>query len=115
MVTNPVAVQTGLNNLVYFSTEIWMENPACNPVIYRQAVGRVDRIGQKKETRILLPVYTDTLQDKMYDLLMRKIAISTATDGLDPESALQAAGLGDDDYLLGLSIGKQLWSILNQD
>jgi hypothetical protein len=115
LLTNPVAIQTGLNNLVSFSTQIWMENPACNPIIYRQAIGRIDRIGQKKETRIFFPVYSGTLQDKMYDLLLKKVAISIATDGLDPESTMQASGLGDDSYLEGLSIGKQLWNIITAD
>ncbi len=115
MVSNPVAIQTGLNNLVHFATEIWMENPACNPVIFRQAIGRVDRIGQKKETRIHYPVYQNTMQVQLYDLLMQKVAVSVSTDGLDPESALQAAGVGEDSYLAGLSIGKQLWSMLGGD
>ena len=115
LVVNPVAIQTGLNNLVHFSTEIWMENPACNPVIFRQAVGRVDRIGQKRPTRILCPIYAGTLQEQLYDLLMQKVAVSVSTDGLDPESALQAAGVGEDNYLAGLSIGKQLWAMINEE
>lgn len=114
LVTNPVAIQTGLNNLVHFATEIWCENPACNPVTFRQAGGRVDRIGQTKETRIHFPIYTDTMQEQLYDLLMQKVAVSISTDGLDPESALQAAGVCEDEYLTGLSIGKQLWAMLNE-
>jgi hypothetical protein len=113
MVTNPVAIQTGLNNLVHFATEIWMENPACNPIIYRQATGRVDRIGQNLDTRILFPVYEGTLQENLHDLLMSKVAVSTATDGLDPESALLASGVGPDEFMTGLSIGKQLWAMLS--
>jgi len=114
LVTNPVAIQTGLNNLVHFATEIWHENPACNPVIFRQAVGRIDRIGQKLETRVLVPVYENTLQIALYDLLMRKVAVSVSTDGLDPQSAMQAAGIGEDEYITGLSIGKQLWSMIGE-
>ena len=45
LVSNPVAIQTGLNNLVWFATQVWMENPACNPVVDRQSIGRIDRIG----------------------------------------------------------------------
>jgi len=112
LVTNPVAIQTGLNNLVHFSQEIWMENPACNPITFRQAVGRIDRIGQTQETEVHFPIYKGTLQVALYDLLMKKNAVSVSTDGLDPESALQAAGLGEDEYLAGLSIGKQLWSMI---
>jgi hypothetical protein len=112
LVTNPVAIQTGLNNLVHFASEIWMENPACNPIIFRQAIGRVDRIGQTLPSKIHFPVYKDTLQQQLYDLLMKKVAVSISTDGLDPESALQAAGVSEDEYLAGMSIGKQLWKML---
>jgi hypothetical protein len=115
LVANPVAIQTGLNNLVHFATEIWMENPACNPTIFRQAVGRIDRIGQKLETRIYFPVYRGTLQETLHELLLRKVAVATATDGLDPESALIAAGASTEGYLTGLSIGRQLWCMLQED
>jgi hypothetical protein len=65
------------------------------------------------ETRIYYPIYSDTLQQNLYDLLMRKVAVAVSTDGLDPESALLAAGVSEDGYLSGLSIGKQLWAMLN--
>lgn len=113
MVANPVCIQTGLNNLVHFSSEIWMENPACNSYVFRQAVGRVDRIGAKKETRIHIPVFANTLQEQLYDLLMRKVAVAVSTDGLDPEASMAMAGIVEDGYLTGLSIGKQLWAMLN--
>lgn len=114
LLTNPTKVQTGLNNLVHFSSQWWHENPACNPIGFRQPVGRVDRIGQRLETRIYVPYYEGTLQQAMHDLLMRKVAISIATDGLDPESVLIAAGGTEDAALAGLSLGRQLWAILNE-
>lgn len=114
LVTNPVAIQTGLNNLVHFAAEVWMENPACNPIIYRQAIGRIDRIGQKRPTDVYFPIYEGTLQTQLYDLLLRKVAVSVSTDGLDPESALAAAGVVEDDYLTGLSIGKQLYAMYQE-
>jgi hypothetical protein len=113
LVANPVCVQTGLNNLVHFATQIWMENPACNPIIFRQGIGRVDRINQRLETRIYTPVFSGTLQVQLHDLLLRKVAVSVATDGLDNESMMIAAGMNEDGYLSGLSIGKQLWNMLN--
>jgi SNF2 family DNA or RNA helicase len=113
MLANPVCIQTGLNNLVWFASQVWVENPACNPTIFRQAIGRVDRIGQKaSETRIHLPVYVGTLQEQLYALLLRKVAVAVSADGLDPESALAAAGASDDGYLSGLSLGKQLWEMM---
>jgi hypothetical protein len=117
MLANPVCIQTGLNNLVWFATEIWIENPACNPTIFRQAVGRIDRIGQRAgETRVHLPVYAGTLQASMLDLLLRKVAVATSADGLDPESALAAAGAGEQDgFLAGLSLGKALWEMMSAE
>jgi hypothetical protein len=110
MVANPLTVQTGLNNLVHFATEIWHENPACNPLIFRQAIGRVDRINQTLETRILVPVYRGTMQETVYDLLLHKVATSTATDGVDPSAALMAVGGVEENYSAGLSLGRELWS-----
>jgi hypothetical protein len=112
MVTNPVVIQTGLNNLVHFSSEIWMENPMANPTVFRQAVGRVDRVGAKRETRIYFPVYAGTLQVQLHELLLRKVAVATACDGLDSESMLLAAGAGEDAMLTGLSLGRQLWEMM---
>lgn len=113
LIANPVGISTGLNSLVHFSTEIWMENPAVNSYILRQAIGRVDRIGAKKETRIYFPIFVNTLQENLYDLLMRKVAVAVGTDGLDPEASMAMAGIVEDGYLTGLSIGKQIWAMLN--
>lgn len=115
MLTNPVCVQTGINNLVHFSTIWWHENPACNAIIKRQAEGRIDRIGQKLETRAYTPRYTGSAQVDMYELLMHKVAVSQATDGLDAESALQAAGVGESGLVTGFSIGRELYARLSKD
>lgn len=112
LVVNPVAIQTGLNNLVYFSDEFWMENPACNPTIYRQAVGRVDRIGQELMTRIFFLLYEGTSQQALHSLLMQKVAVSMSTDGLDAESALQAAGIGVGSGFSSFAVGRQLYEML---
>lgn len=114
MVCNPVTIQTGLNNLVYFSDELWMENPACNPIVYRQAVGRVDRIGQREPTRIWFSIYTGTAQEKLHQLLLHKVAVSMSTDGLDADSALSAAGIGEDDGLSSFAVGRQLYEMIAQ-
>lgn len=114
MVANPVGISTGLNNLVHFSTQVWMEDPACNPLVFRQTNGRIHRIGQDEATRIFFPIYKGTLQGVLHQLLMTKVAVSTATDGLDSESVLLAAGAGDDALFMGLSIGRQLWEMISK-
>lgn len=114
LICNPTTVQTGLNNLVHFSRIIVMENPACNPIIYRQAIGRIDRIGQTRPTRVYFPLYKNTLQEAAHRLLLLKVAVSRATDGLDAEGALMAAGVGDADALTSLSVGRALAEWLKQ-
>jgi len=112
LVVNPVCVQTGLNNLIYFATSIWMQNPACNPVTKRQADGRIDRVGQDKPTRVRFPVYGGTTQQHTHSLLMHKVAVSMSTDGLDAEAALQAAGIGNDDGFSAFSVGRQIYEMI---
>lgn len=113
LVVNPIAVQTGLNNLVWFRRALWMQNPACNPIVKRQADGRIDRIGKLGETESIFPVYNGTAQETLHKLLMHKVGVSMATDGLDAESALAAAGVGGGGAFETLSIGRQLFEILS--
>jgi len=113
LLANPTTIQTGLNNLVWFATQIWHENPACNPLVYRQAVGRIDRPGQTLPTRVLFPFYEGTTQAILRDLLSRKVAVSMSTDGIDPESAMAAAGMSQDLTLAALSVGRQIFQLLD--
>lgn len=113
LLANPTTIQTGLNNLVWFATQIWHENPACNPLVYRQAVGRIDRPGQTLPTRVLFPFYEGTTQAILRDLLSRKVSVSMSTDGIDPESAMAAAGMSQDLTLAALSVGRQLFQLLD--
>ena len=113
---NPVAVQTGLNNLVYFHSVVWYENPACNPVVRRQARGRVKRIGQLLDVRSYTLIYEGegALQGAAHTLLLHKVGIGEAVDGLDPTAALQAAGVGDTDSSLAQGIGAALYKMISQ-
>lgn len=109
LIVNPKAVQTGLNNLVYFNKAVFFEDPACDPITYRQAIGRIDRIGQVKATDVYCLVYKDTHQELVHRLLMLKVAVSRATDGLDAEGALVAAGAVDGHALdAAQSVGRLL-------
>ena len=109
LISNPTAIQTGLNNLVHFSTAVWYENPSCNAIVYRQANGRLHRIGQTKEVEVYLPVYGETIQDTALQLLMRKVSISTQLDGLDARSALEASGAGGFQALDVLAVGRAIY------
>ena len=114
MVVNPVCVQTGLNNLRYFPTQIHMQNPAVNPTVYEQAAGRSYRIGQKLETRIYLPVYKKTLQGPLQRLLMHKVGVLRLTSGLDAATAMNAAGIGSTGMVDVTSVGRILYEVLTE-
>lgn len=137
LVSNPTRVSTGLNNLIHFCTQIWLENPGCNPYIRRQVTGRALRIGQTREVEIVTLVYDDALaagnaaasdatagaqgrpargalQVAAHELLAHKIGVSEAVDGLDATAALQAAGVGDQDATASLSVGRALYAMLTR-
>jgi SNF2 family DNA or RNA helicase len=91
LLVNPNAVRTGLNNLVAFSTAIWMELDY-SATTYRQANGRLHRIGQERPVTIWMPYYRGTAQQIAFELISRKITASLQVDGLDLQAALEAAG-----------------------
>jgi hypothetical protein len=95
LITNPKAVQTGLNNLVHFSRAIWVQGVDYDARVVRQANGRVHRIGQKLDVDIEVPFYANTVQKTALDLVARKITASVQVDGLSIEGALESAGAGD--------------------
>jgi len=97
LIVNARAVETGLNNLVYFSSVIWYENPLCNAITFRQANGRIYRNGQQLPVRIYILFYRDTSQAEMMSLWMQKVSESLKTDGQDWQAALEAAGAGGAD------------------
>jgi hypothetical protein len=115
MVVNSTAVQVGLNSLVHFNTIWWHQDPACNPIGFRQANGRIDRPGQKKPTRIYFPVYEDTAQEPAHSLLMLKVGVSEGTDGLDARGAMAAAGVGEQSTMSAFGVGKQLFQMMEND
>mgnify|MGYP000039931234 FL=1 len=114
LITNPSCVQTGLNNLIWFASAVFVENPGCNPFVARQAVGRLDRITQTKEVRIYWPVY-EGVQCAMLDLLQAKTAISQQIDGIDPSAALEMAGAGDGSEVQALDVGLAVYRYLGGD
>ncbi len=112
LLVNPVAVQTGLNNLVHFSTGLWYET-VCDPIIWRQANGRLHRPGQTQEVRIIAPHYELTAQTTLLDLLARKVVASMQVDGLDIRGALEGSGAGDEGSTLdAMAVGQALYEVL---
>jgi SNF2 family DNA or RNA helicase len=93
LLVNPNAVKTGLNCLVSFSTAIWYELDL-SALTYRQANGRLHRIGQTRPVTIHVPFYRKTVQEIAFELLAKKVSASLKVDGLDLAAALEAAGAG---------------------
>jgi hypothetical protein len=112
LIANPVTIQTGLNNLVYFSTLMWLENPACNGTTYRQTCGRLHRPKQTLPVRSYFFVYQKTTQELARDLLGLKIAIASQTDGADMVTALNAAGAGDGDAIDSMELGRAIYDLI---
>ena len=94
LLVNPNGVRTGLNNLVAFSTAIWYELDL-SALTYRQANGRLHRIGQTRPVTIHVPFYAGTAQQIAFELLGQKVSASLKVDGLDLTAALEAAGAGE--------------------
>jgi hypothetical protein len=112
LITNPKAVQTGLNNLVAFSRAIWVQGPDYDARVVRQANGRVHRIGQTLDVTIEIPFYQGTVQKVALDLVARKITASVQVDGLSIEGALESAGAsdeGDEANQAALGIGQAIY------
>lgn len=112
LIVNAQTIKTGLNNLVpWFSTAIWMQNPDANAITYRQANGRLHRIGQTNPVRIYMPVYASGPQALAMQLLGRKVSASLAVDGLDLTSALDAVGAGTGEGVQVLELGRALYEL----
>ncbi len=113
LLVNPVAVQTGLNNLTAFNHAIWYE--LAHTTTYRQANGRVDRLGQTRPVTIHVPYYMGTGQETHFDLVARKVSASLQVEGLDVRAVLEAAGAGgegDGAAAVAQSLGEAMYRAL---
>jgi hypothetical protein len=114
LVVNPNAVRTGLNNLVAFSAAVWYELDT-SATTYRQANGRLHRIGQTKPVTIRVLFYRNTTQELTFDLVARKVSASLQVDGLDLQTALEAAGASESHsaaLAAAMSLGQALYASL---
>ena len=114
LIVNPDAVRTGLNGLAeHLSTAIAMQNPECKPITDRQVIDRLHRPRQRHPVRAVRMVYDHPVTLAAHRLLMHKVGVSLAVDGLDPEAVYAAAGIGDQ-ITAGLSVGHQLYRLLRE-
>jgi hypothetical protein len=115
LLVNPNAIRTGLNNLVSFSAGLWHElDPSTTT--YRQANGRLHRIGQTRPVAIETPFYAGTAQEVTFELVAKKISASLQVDGLDLKAALEAAGASEEEtsaLSTALSLGQAVYRVLS--
>jgi hypothetical protein len=116
LLVNPNAVRTGLNNLVSFSTAIWHELDY-SATTYRQANGRLHRIGQTRAVTVWMPYYQATAQQIAFELISKKISASLQVDGLDLQAALEAAGASAESstsMATAMSLGQAVYEALTR-
>jgi hypothetical protein len=109
-------VRTGLNNLVSFSTAIWHELDY-SATTYRQANGRLHRIGQTRPVTVWMPYYQATAQQIAFELISKKISASLQVDGLDLQAALEAAGASAESstsMATAMSLGQAVYEALTR-
>lgn len=94
LIVNPNSVKTGLNNLVWFASAWWHETDY-SAQTFRQANGRLHRIGQEMPVEIVVPLYPGTAQEIAVDLVARKVTASLQVDALGVQGALEASGSGE--------------------
>lgn len=95
LICNPNAVRTGLNSLVAFSNAVWMEADY-DARTYRQANGRIHRIGQVLPANVYYLYLQNSSQEDAKKLIAAKVDASLRVDGLDVASSLAMAGADDD-------------------
>lgn len=116
LIVNPNAVKTGLNNLVWFSSAWWHETDY-SAQTFRQANGRLHRIGQTEPVEIVVPMYPGTAQEVAVDLVARKVTASLQVDALGVQGALEASGSGEssrEDLEATLAMGEAIYERLRR-
>ncbi len=112
LLVNPNAVRTGLNNLVGFSIAVWHQLDY-DARTYRQANGRLHRIGQENEVDVYFPFVAATAQEIALRLVAQKVTASLQVDGLSVQGALEAAGAAEDSRAaLATTIGQAIYEEL---
>ena len=117
LLVNADAVRTGLNNLVSFTTAIWHEL-TWSATTYRQANGRIHRIGQTEPVSVHVPFYAGTAQETAFDLVARKVSASLQVDGLDIQAGLEAAGASDESantMATALALGEAVYRAMTRE
>ena len=88
---NPNAVRTGLNNLVGFSIAVWHQLDY-DARTYRQANGRLHRIGQQRDVDVYFPYVEGTAQEIALQLVAQKVTASLQVDGLSVQGRWRRLG-----------------------
>ena len=105
------------------ANRVFLMEPALNPALVAQAVGRVHRIGQTKKVQIVRLIMKDSIEERMETLVQRKYgdaanedcpatqgaAATTIVGNLSRESKSQSSTKREDfDLLFGIEIGSAI-------
>jgi hypothetical protein len=119
LICHPQTVSTGLNNLVWFQSGVWYENPGYSAIAAQQAVGRIWRPGMdaSRPLRVYWLYYDDSLQALAYRLTLQKIAAAQQAQGQDWRATLAASGLvaASEGALDSMAIGQRLYEMLEAE
>lgn len=76
------------------ANRVFLMEPCFNPALESQAIGRVHRLGQKREVEIIRLIHEDTVESRMLKLLEKKYGNSV--ESKDAEG-IGGGGVDDDD------------------
>lgn len=110
LLVNPEAVKTGLNSLTRYTVALWHQ--LAHADTYRQACGRLHRLGQTKPVTIEVPYYASTGQEIRYERLVETVNAAEQLDALNLLAALKAAGASEEETTQAhatLSLGEAIY------
>jgi len=77
------------------ANRVFLMEPSFNPAVEAQAIGRVHRLGQKRNVEIIRLVMKDSVETRILEMLKKKYGDSEATnDGKDARSQKVQALVG---------------------
>jgi superfamily II DNA/RNA helicase len=78
------------------ANRVFLMEPCFNPALEAQAVGRVHRLGQKRDVEIIRLIMQDSVESRMLEILKKKYGGSGDTSD-SPEGGANDSAVGEDD------------------
>ncbi len=81
------------------ANRVFLMEPAMNPALEAQAIGRVYRLGQRKPVKIIRMQMKDTFESRLVDVLQKKYGEATKPPPLDTDKNINTAAGANSDTL----------------